>query len=226
MMAELIMKLRRASSTRPFFQDRVVGVADASRAATYTALSFPACYVCFLSEDADAQSPGANENQQRVTQRWGVIVGLEATNDIRGQDPTQQIDSVRVALFRALYNWSPNYNPDPFTRLQYRYGNLWYDGCKLLDVNRAVTYWLFTFGTFYWVCSAEGEEEEQFDPLPDYKGFNIHIDWKKPHDPGEPPSEEYDPRRGPAPWPTGPEGRIEQEIRYDQVNNEDPPRRQ
>jgi hypothetical protein len=212
MMAEIIMKLRRSSATEPIFGDRIAGVAEVSRALEYTAYSYPAAWVCFLSDQAERQEPGANENQQRVTQLWGVIVAIEATMDIRGQDPTQQIDEIRREIFRAIYNWSPDKH----------YGNFWYDNTKLLAINRAVTYWLLSFGSYYWICGAagEGETEEQFDKLPPFTGINMHIDWIKPHDPGLPPSQIYDPRRGPAPWQRGPEGRIEQ---YVEIDVEQPP---
>jgi hypothetical protein len=208
MMAEIIMKLRRSSATSPIFGDRVVGVAEPSRAFDYQSLACPAAFVCFLSDQAERQDPGANENQQRVTQMWGVIIALEATMDIRGQDPTQQIDQIRREIFRAIYNWSP----------EKRYGNFWYNDTKLLSISRAITFWLVSFGSYYYVCGAEGEgeTEEQFDRLPAFEGIDpFRIDWMKPHDPGLPPSQMYDTLRGPAPWAKGPEGRIEQRLRID-----------
>jgi hypothetical protein len=213
MMAEIIMKLRRSSATAPIFGDRIGGVAEVQRAVDYTAFNFPAAWVCFISDQAERQEPGANENFQRVIQRWGIIIGLEATADIRGQDPTQQIDEIRRAVFRAIYNWSP----------QKEFGNFWYDNTRLLDISRAATYWLMTFGSYYSVCGAEGEgeTEDQFEPLPPFTGIDVGIDWRKPHDPGLPPSQIYDPRRGLAPWPQGPEGRIEQRLRLDV--EQDPP---
>jgi hypothetical protein len=221
MMPEIIMKLRRSSATGAIFGDRVTGVADVSRAVTYTALSYPAAYVCFLSEDAEPQPAGANENRQRFTTKWGIIVGLEATNDIRGQDPAQQIEHIRRQIFRAIYNWSPNYNPDPMAPVEYRYGPLWYDGTKLLEISRAATFWLLTFGSHGWVCGAEGEgeTEEQYDGLDHLERIRIYEDYIDPHDPGLPPSQEYTPpigpSRGPPPWPSGPEGRIEKEHHID-----------
>jgi hypothetical protein len=219
MMAEIIMKLRRSRATSPIFGDRVVGVAEASRAFDYQSLACPAAFVCFLSDHAERQDPGANENQQRVTQMWGVIVALEATMDIRGQDPTQQIDEIRREIFRAIYNWSPDKH----------YGNFWYNDTKLLAINRAITFWLLSFGSYYYVCGAigEGETEDQFEPLPPFEAIDgiappWGVDWIKPHDPGLPPSQIYDPKRGPAPWPSGPEGRIEQRIRFN-VEPQPPP---
>jgi hypothetical protein len=221
MMPEIIMKLRRSRHTGAIFGDRVTGIADVSRAVTYTALQYPAAYVCFLSDDVERQPPGSNENRQMITQQWGVVVGLEATNDIRGQDPAQQVETVRKALFLALYNWAPNYAQNPMDPVEYRSGPLWYGGSKLLEVSRAATFWLFTFGAYSWVCGAEGEgeTEEQFDRLGPLERVRIYEDWIDPHDPGAPPSQEYDPpigpSRGPPPWPSGPEGRIEKEYHVD-----------
>jgi hypothetical protein len=206
MMADLIAKLRRSTDTSPIFGDRVTGVADASRAIEYTALGFPAAYVTFLADDAEEQRPGSNDNRQRITEQWGVIVGLQATADVRGHQPAQSIMTVRRALFRAIYNWRPPASS---------YGALWYVGCKLLEVNRAATFWLFTFASHCWVDGeCDGEHEEQFDPLPDFLGANIKVDWLQPFDPGIPPSQEYDPRY-PPPRTYGPDGRIETTFTVD-----------
>jgi hypothetical protein len=205
MLVDIALKLRRSRHTNPIFGDRITVVADASRAIEYTALAYPAGYVTFLSEDAEDQQPGVNENRQRITQRWGVIVGLDATTDIRGQGAAQSIEAIRPAIFRAIYNWSPSKD----------YGLLWYGGCKLLEISRATTFWLMTFGAYYWVCGEEGETEEQFERLPDFLGLNVKVDRLQPHDRGLPPSQEYDPRFGPAPWASGPEGRVETEMRID-----------
>jgi hypothetical protein len=220
MMAELIMKLRRSRHTNAIFGERVTGVADQSRAIEYTALAWPAAYVCFLSDQADPQLAGANENRQRITQYWGIIVGLQATNDIRGQEPTQEIEWIRKQIFRAIYNWAPSV--DDGKEITYESGPFWYGGTKLLDVGRDATFWLMSFGCYTWICGAEGEgEDDQFEPPNTGVLERIHIyeDYIDPHDPGLPPSQEYDPpigpRRGPPPWPSGPEGRIEKEHRIE-----------
>lgn len=212
MMAELITKLKRSSSTRAVFNERVAGVADVSRVTDErVALPFPAAYVAFLSEDAEPQPRGANENSQWVAQHWGIVIGLDATPDIRGQEPAQSIETIRNAVFRAIYNWAPPKLPD-----KRRFSLFSYEGCKLLEINRAVTYWLLTFQTYMGIGGdCDGETEEQFDPLPEFLGINAKIDWIDPHDPGLFPSETYDPKRGPAPWPVGPEGRIESEFTVD-----------
>lgn len=220
MMRELIMKLRLSPHTNAIFGDRIAGCSDVSRPQTYASLSFPACFICPLSEEAERQAPGANENHQRITSLWGVIVALQATEDIRGQEPAQSIEAVRRAIFRSCYNWSPNYQTRPNAPMEYRYSNIWYSGTKLLEVSRAATFWLIEMGVYAWICGAEGEgETDQFEPPHTGILERIHVynDWTDPHDPGLPPSLTYDPvpmgpSRGPAPWPTGPEGRIESEF--------------
>jgi hypothetical protein len=205
MMPQLIMKLRRSRSTKAVFADRVVGAADASRVIDYTNLDLPFLAVTFLSDDAEGQQPGSNDYRQRITQSWGVIVALSATFDVRGQEATQTMETIKPAIFRAIYNWAPDKN----------HGVLSYGGTRLLQVSRAATFWLMTFNTFEWVCGDDGELEEQFEPLPDFLGMNVNVDWMQPFDPGLPPSEEYDPRRGPPPWRYGPEGRIESTFTID-----------
>ena len=44
------MKIRRSRSANAIFGERVTVVADASRAIDHAALTFPAAYVTFLSE--------------------------------------------------------------------------------------------------------------------------------------------------------------------------------
>ena len=216
-MLDLIaQKIKRSSSTAAIFGDRVTVVADVSRATTYTALTWPAAYVMLSGETASEQAAGSNDNWQRITQQYDVIVGLQATDDIRGQAPAMRIEDVRRALFRAIYNWSPDK----------RWGPLWYQGLELLagEINRAVTFWRIGFGCYVDVCGDEGETEEQFDPLPDFLGIHYLIDWIDPHDPGNPPSLIYSARYGPAPWRIGPEGRIEMELRLDFPAPPPPPR--
>ena len=203
MMDAIIMKLRRSRETQPIFGDRVTGVADESRVLEErVALAFPCAYVHFQDEEAEGQQP-SNAYQQRVAQRWGIIVGLDARNDIRGHDPVRQIELIRPRLFKAIYNWRPAKG----------YGAIWYDGCNLRYVGRDASFYQFMFGTHYTVCEDDGETEEQFDPLPVFAGADFHIDAIDPRDPGLPPSQIYDPRRGPPPWATGPEGRIEWRTR-------------
>lgn len=210
MLDEIALKLRRSRHTGPIFGTRVTVVADTSRAMEHAALAYPAAYVCFLGETAEAQPPGSNAFTQRVTQSLGIVVGLEATADIRGQNAVHRVEDIRAQLCRAIYNWKPDRN----------HGALFYGGFNLLGINRAVTYWTFTFGSYWAICEDDGEHEEQFDPLPEFLGINrIYHDYISPHDPGNPPSEIYTPpigpSRGPAPWPTGPEGRIEHESTVD-----------
>jgi hypothetical protein len=219
-MADLILKLRRSRSTLALFGGRVAGAADASRVMDYANLDAPAAFVVYLSDDCEPEPRGVNEVYQRLTVHWGVVVKLSAHVDIRGQAPTMTAPGVREALFKALLNWSPYEVPPgpPFVGRppQRPWSPLAYEKCELLQVNRDSTFWMFQFATDTILCAEDGETEEQFDPLPDFHGANVKVDWTDPHDPGLPPSEEYDPTRGPAPWPSGPEGRIEAEFRVDQ----------
>lgn len=226
LMVQIINKLRRSRATGPIFGGRVAGAADASRVMDYANMDVPACFVCFLSDVAEPTPRGANEVHVRFTTSWGIIVKLTAHMDIRGQDPAMTVPDVRVALFRALLNWSPSVippgdiPPPGIQTVAREWSPLAYDKCELLQVNRDATFWMFTFTTSTWICADDGETEEQFDPLPDFLGANFNVDWIDPHDFGVPPSgetppPEYDPRRGPPPWPVGPEGRIESEFKID-----------
>lgn len=229
-MADIILKLRRSRSTVPLFGGRVAGAADASRVMDYANLEAPAAFVVFLSDTCEPAEERANEIHQALTAHWGVVVKLSAHVDIRGQAPAMTVPDVRARLFSALLNWSPYPVPPgpPFVGRppQRPWSALEYEKCELLQVNRDATFWLFQFACSTVLCAEDGETEETFEPLPDFKGANFKVDWIDPHDPGLPPSEEYDPRIGPAPWPTGPEGRIEAEFKVDQTarraNDENP----
>jgi hypothetical protein len=204
-MSDLIAKLRRSSSTTAIFGARVAGAADASRVVDYANMAMPCAYVCYLSDDAQPHPAGANtEVVQHVTETWGIAVKLEAKEEIRGQAPAMTVPTVRTALMRAIFNWSPNLQHDLIQ----------YAGTKLLAVSRDSTVWLFSFATGFMIDQCYGETEEQFDPLPAFEGINARVDFIDPFDPGDPPSLEYDPAY-PAPRTTGPDGRIETTFTID-----------
>jgi hypothetical protein len=210
-MADLIAKLRRSRSASAVFGDRVAGAADVFKIVEYANMAMPCAYVVFLSETAEPAEAG-NENVQWNTETWGVAIKLAAHEEIRGQAPAMTVPQMRRALFRALFNWSPSTG----------YTLLAYDGCKLLAHSRDVTVWLFTFTTHTQFDECDGETEEQFDTLPAFLGVNARVDAIDPFDPGAPPSEEYDPAFGPAPWNSGPEGRIETSFTIDIPQGQSP----
>jgi hypothetical protein len=215
MMAELVMKLRRSRYTSPHFGDRVTGVFDPTRAIERTALAYPAACVTFLGEDADALPSGGNENWQQLTQHWGVVIGLGATPDIRGQASVMDFETIMLAVHRAIYNWRP---PGPGIQ-----GAFWYDGVEHVRPNGndlARTFWLMTYNIYRRLdAECDGEVEDTIEGglpggRPDFLRVGMKVDWQEPFDPGNPPSQAYDPKY-PPPRTYGPDGRIESELLYD-----------
>jgi hypothetical protein len=215
-MSDLIAKLRRSTPARTFFADRVAGVADENRVAEYANMEPPCAYVAYIGDSA-APSDAINENVQWVTETWAILVKLAAHEEIRGQAPAMTIPAIRRAIFKAIFNWSPTTGYTLFS----------YGGSSCIGISRDVTIWRFTFMTRTQIDECDGETEEQFDPLPAFKGINAIVDAIDPHDPGLPPSEEYQEyaasRAGPPPWATGPEGRIEARFTLDNLDTIPPP---
>lgn len=179
-MSDLIAKLRRSTPARTFFADRVAGVADENRVAEYANMEPPCAYVAYVGDSA-VPSDAINENVQWVTETWAILVKLAAHEEIRGQAPAMTIPAIRRAIFKAIFNWSPTTGYTLFA----------YGGSSCVGISRDVTIWRFLFTTRTQIDECDGETEEQFDPLPGFKGIDVIVDTIDPHDPGLPPSEEY-----------------------------------
>lgn len=115
-------------------------------------LPSPAAYVVPGDDQA-----GENESQtglyQIVSERIGVIVvlatptvgGITDLTDRRGQGAAAYLRIVRSAIFKAILNWRPDWDPaNPASNIETR--GLYYTGAELLEFDRARFFYQFNFG--------------------------------------------------------------------------------
>ena len=105
----------------PIFNGNVAGAAAyANGVADQAWLPLPAAYVIPLGQEAEDNTLLAGL-QQVVHERVGVIVVLETLKvggaaqdlaDRRGQAAGAYLDTVKYALFRAILNWYPDFDPN------------------------------------------------------------------------------------------------------------------
>ena len=90
----------------PMLGGRVAGAADfsASMAGELRPEAFPACYVVPLGLEAQFNDT-TNALYQPITERVGVVVEFDNTDDRRGQSVTLIYHPMQVELFAALLNW-------------------------------------------------------------------------------------------------------------------------
>lgn len=65
------------------------------------------CYVFPVSE-----TPGSNERasgpaRQKLNITVGVVIGIKASNDSRGERSADKLESVRAAIRDSLFGWKP-----------------------------------------------------------------------------------------------------------------------
>jgi hypothetical protein len=103
----------------PIFNGNVAGAASyANGVVDQVWLDLPAAYVVPLGQEAEANILG-NGLEQTVHERVGVIVVLETLkvggemdpSDRRAQAASAYTDTIRQALFTAILNWRPDWDP-------------------------------------------------------------------------------------------------------------------
>lgn len=150
----------------PLFEGNVAGAARyADAVADQVFLPLPAAYVVPGDDDA-GENTSMNGLYQVVTQHVGVIVVLEtlkvgATRDLadrRGQAASAYLMTVRGAVFRALLNWRPDWDPEnPDTNIEAR--GLAYAGSELLEFDRARFFYQFNFSLETLITDADGWQQ-------------------------------------------------------------------
>ena len=136
----------------PLFNGNVAGAAAyADGVADQVFLPLPAAYV-IPGDDEAAANTSDNGLWQIVTERIGVIVILETAKvgtitdltDRRGQAAAAYLRTVRSAIFKALLNWRPDWDPtNPSTNVEAR--GLAYDSARPLEFDRARFFYQFDF---------------------------------------------------------------------------------
>lgn len=119
-MADINTVATQIKALCPIFGNSVAGAAGYANAVEDQVwLPLPAAYVIQLGQDAEENSSMTGLNQV-VRERIGVIVVMETLKvggapldlaDRRGQAAAAYIDTIKYALFRAVLNWRPDWDP-------------------------------------------------------------------------------------------------------------------
>lgn len=142
-------------------------------------LPLPAAYVIQIDQDADAND-SLTDLYQIVHERVGVIVVLETLKvggapldlaDRRGQAATAYIDTIKYALFKAILNWRPDWDPaNPSVNRESR--GMYFIGAASPEAgafDRARFFYQFTFGLDTTITDLDGWQLPS-DPLIEVQG--------------------------------------------------------
>lgn len=157
----------------PIFNGHVAGAAAyANGVADQVWLDLPAAYVIPLDQDADENTsmPGLN---QIVHERVGIIVvlntlaagGAPDSADRRGQAAAAGIDAFKYALFRAVLNWRPDFDPATPTANREARG-IYFVGAGFPEAgafDRARFFYQFTFGLDTTITDDDGWQQPVTD---------------------------------------------------------------
>lgn len=134
---DLVAVVAQLKAYVPAFEKRVAGAADfATGLESQVWQALPAAYVVPMKDEAEANDE-QNGLRQVITERVGVVVEFDNSQDRRGQEVTLLYESMRTALFKALLNW--RIDPDRAPR------GLAYGGGELVQFDRARLFYQFDF---------------------------------------------------------------------------------
>lgn len=135
-------------------------------------LKMPAAYVLPLDEQPQDQA-SQNGYQQTVREGFAVVVALDNKADERGQAAAQNLDTVRLTLFKALLGFQPAADYDVVV----------FEGGQLLHLDRARMYYQFEFSVDYAISTEDTWIPVRNEDLPDFEGLDITVDAIDPFDP-------------------------------------------
>lgn len=138
---QVIVQLRLGA---PVFAGNVAGAAQyAYGVADQVWLPRPACYVIPESEESEGNN-SMTSLQQIIAERVSVIVDLDNSLDRRGQAKAATLHDLRAAVFLAILNWRPDWNPsNPSFNMETR--GFRYSGGEILLMDRARLHYSYTF---------------------------------------------------------------------------------
>lgn len=99
----------------------------------------PAAYVVPVTDDATPNSLASMAVAQRVTARFGVVIGEKNLRDARGQAANKGLRVLRLAVGGQLHGWRPS---DDYDVLEYAGGRL-----LRMDVEHQVLWWQDNYRT-------------------------------------------------------------------------------
>jgi len=197
----IIAQLRQRA---PIFAGRTVGGAAKFEILPEAAnLKMPAAYVLPLDERPEEQA-SANGYQQSVLERFAVVAVLDNTVDERGQEAASNLDTMRLALFKALLGFQPA--PD--------YDAIAFEAGELLHLDRKRLYYQFEFSVVYAISTEDTWIPDRNADLPDFEGLDITVDTIDPFDPNRP-AEDFPDDPAAYPGGQGPDGRAEARLKID-----------
>ena len=175
----------------PTFAGRFAGAAEYRPIPESTSVPVPCGFVIPLDDNPEPNST-QNSVSQQMTESFAVIVAL-SNADERGQAATGSVHAARRELWKALVGWEPAED----------YGAIEYQGGHLLTLDRSRMWFQFEFGSGFHIGPEDGYQQGAQEAFPHFEGASIKV-------------EVIDPIVDHNLAPTGPDGRIEQEL---QINN-------
>lgn len=177
----------------PIFGNNVAGAAEFKSLQESSAFAVPFAFVIPL-DDAPGESQSSNSVRQVLADSFAVIVAVSNTADEKGQGSVAAIHSIRATLWSALLGWRPSD----------RYNGVTYEGGNLLALDRARLWYQFEFSAVMEIEPSDGWQEIELSNLPHFEGVTIKLD-------------SIDPMADPNLQSPGPDGRIEHEVRINDL---------
>lgn len=155
----IVLKLRLASTR---FENRIAGAAELSLALQGT-LQAEMAFVIQLSEAA-ADNKLDNEVEQKLTERFGIVVALDngtSDKDKTGLTAYDSLFATRAEIWKALLGWKMD-GAESYP-ISYR-------GGRVLGINRAQFWYQFEFSVDAWIGQEDGidvgrDDLDNFDKI-------------------------------------------------------------
>lgn len=177
----------------PSFAQRVAGAAEYAAALASTSLAVPYAFVIPL-DDSPGPRQSENVNRQSLSDAFAVVVAISNTADERGQAAAASVELLRRELWAALLGWSPSDEHEGAV----------YEGGSLQSLDRARLWYQFEFSAEMEIGPEDGWQGA--DALPELELVRIGVDV-------------IDPQADPNLQNPGPDGRIEQAIDINNLDN-------
>ena len=136
---KLSLIITRLKNNVPLLNKKVEGLlqlSDIDNAGARRAGAF----VLPLKEDAQANQASTQVVVQRITETFGVVVGVKTVRDLRGEAAHDGgLSSIKDELLQAMVGWVPVVD----------YSQFEYVGGQLLKINGGTVYWVYNFKVWH-----------------------------------------------------------------------------
>lgn len=174
----------------PTFVQRVGGAAEFKDLREKTTLAMPHAFVMPLDETVGDQT-SQNGYRQLLHESFAVVVILSNAADERGQTSSNQLDAVRLELWKALLAWAPEEQPDPVERC---YDPISYEGGNVIKLTREALFYQFEFGADFHIGVEHTYQKVDLDASPAFETVHITLQQLDPASPTPPGGEEKKPQ--------------------------------